>query len=748
MRRSVNFSASDGNFLLNWGENGFDAPYHRSLVINALPLQQPNSLLANLPLEILLSIIKEIKDPATFFTLNATCQGLKAMVEEGYKDQSKQFIRKLTAFITTRPIEDENEKVVIDIHAPYTQEWNELRYNTLHLALLTTEKIKKIYITAWDLLLQPVVWENKQDIAILMRGLLKVTPSINQPEKYATLLFTTFPKVLFTKMGLLQLDDCLQIVIKHFLIEEDSPAYQFIAEKFPPHAINLTKMRYIQYAHYPSFMFYAVNHFLELVERDDNSFKGYELPLFILLSTKYDLEKTNKKEQTVLLYALGEEENHWLESDQLYRLVNLLLEYKANYNARDHYGNTPLIYVCEYGEAALLSLLLKCPDIDVNTKNHADKNALQIVLSQRASSQSASLKLEMLLQHPKLNITLTNEQELNPLAYAVEYGTLTVIKALLLHPQMNKAWLKEQAIYEIYAAIESDALEQVQALLTHPHIIHSATHYFAFNYALWRGRESIVKAFLANVNPQEKNDFINQALALVITRCEREEFSLMVQRLIELGADCNLHDVGGMTALMKACRDEQKALVQFLLQQPEIDVNKETAEHDCALHQTVERGSVEMLQILLNDKKCAVNKVDLHSITALEIAVFSGNAEALHLLLNHQDIEVNIINEEGKSMLELAVTSKNKAMVQALFNKVTNPSIRLSAFNCAIEQAQDDIAEIFLTSLDEQEKMIFIAQAFALVVADNQMALAHKLREKYLLSISALKRGREDYETS
>jgi ankyrin repeat protein len=741
MRRSVNFSASDGNFLLNWGENGFDAPYHRSLVINALPFQQPNSLLANLPLEIILSIIKEIKDPATFFTLNATCQGLKAMVEESYKDQSKQFIKELIAFITTRPIEDENEKVVIDIPAPYTQEWNKLRYNALHLALLATEKIKKIYITAWDLLLQPVVWENKQDIVILMRRLLKVTPYINQPEKYATLLFTTFPKVLFTKMGLLQLDDCLQLVTKHFLIEEDSPAYQFIAERFPPHAINLTTMRYIQYDHYPSFMFYAANYFLELVERDDNTFTAHELPLSTLLSTKYDLEQTDKKGQTVLLYVLGAEDNHWLESDQLYRLVNVLLEYKANYNARDHYGNTPLIYVCEYGEAALLSLLLKCPDIDVNAKNHAGKNALQIVLGQSASS-----KLEMLLQHPQLDITITNEQELNPLAYAVECGTLTIIKALLLHPQMNKEWLKEQAIYEIYAAIESDALEQVQALLTHPHIIHSATHYFAFNYALWQGRESVVKAFLTNVNPQEKNDFINQALALVTTRCEREEFSLMVQRLIELGADCNLHDVGGMTALMKACRDEQKTLVHFLLQHPEIDVNKETVEHGCVLHQTVERGSVEMLQILLNDKKCAVNKVDLHSITALEIAVFSGNAAALHLLLNHQDIEVNIINEEGKSMLELAVTSKNKAMIQALLNKVTNPSIRLSAFNCAIEQAQDDIAEIFLTSLDEQEKMLFIAQAFALAVANNQMALAHTLREKYLLTISALKRGREDYE--
>lgn len=47
----------------------------------------------------------------------------------------------------------------------------------------------------------------------------------------------------------------------------------------------------------------------------------------------------------------------------------------------------------------------------------------------------------------------------------------------------------------------------------------------------------------------------------------------MVHLLLEVGANCNIQDFDGSTALMCACEHGHKAIVQMLLSQPGCDAN-------------------------------------------------------------------------------------------------------------------------------------------------------------------------------
>jgi ankyrin repeat protein len=88
-----------------------------------------------------------------------------------------------------------------------------------------------------------------------------------------------------------------------------------------------------------------------------------------------------------------------------------------------------------------------------------------------------------------------------------------------------------------------------------------------------------------------------------------------------------------------------------------------------ALHQAVVRGDQEIVKLLLNTSGININQQDAsHGMTALHLAVLFGHQEIIQLLLAH-GANMAVKTTEGKTAVELASTKKMRKYVRSVILK-------------------------------------------------------------------------------
>jgi ankyrin repeat protein len=103
----------------------------------------------------------------------------------------------------------------------------------------------------------------------------------------------------------------------------------------------------------------------------------------------------------------------------------------------------------------------------------------------------------------------------------------------------------------------------------------------------------------------------------------------------------NKQDYNGRTALMNASEYGQKEVVELLLDKKDTDVNKQDEGERTALMIASENEHIEIVELLLQYKNINVNKQDKHGNSALMIASEKEHEEIVLLLLQHKDIQIN-----------------------------------------------------------------------------------------------------------
>jgi ankyrin repeat protein len=526
---SLHTASSLVNFSLSPFFNGDSAlkAAERAQLLSALPEHQPDCIMLNtLPIEVLFIITAHIKDTTALIKLSATCQSLKALIEEHYENQYRQLVDELLLFAANCVNKSATR---VSVPTPYSQEWKKLKYQALETTLSIEEQIKKIYIMGWDLLLAAVTRHNTKDAAKLMKVVLDIVPYIDNKIPYVRKLFPSeFPTAFFHYLAHhTNLDRSLQLIVRHFPIEKNSPASQFILKQCPPHSITETDISSIEKQKNASFLFYAVGKFLSQLELNiENKIKGSEALIHALLKSS-NLKDRDQNGNTILLHILLVTKNAYIEATRrVYTLVKLLLDHGADPNARNAQGFNAL-------DKALC-------------ENNAHK-------------------------------------------------MLRTIQALLNHPKLEKEF-NNKVEYALYKAIEANDLDQVESLLR-ANALNSNSSLYSFYYAIWRGQDPIIHAFLHYLSAQEKLSLINNALILAIESNDKDEFSLIVKRLITLGGDCNVH-AEGVTVLRQACLYNQEELILFLLEQPTIEVNEIDEEEEEHLLDTLMRHKNKNLPLL------------------------------------------------------------------------------------------------------------------------------------------------------
>ena len=79
-------------------------------------------------------------------------------------------------------------------------------------------------------------------------------------------------------------------------------------------------------------------------------------------------------------------------------------------NSKNDDGKTPLHFACDKGHVETLELLLRCPDIDVNSKDDDGDTPLHLACTER-NVEAAKL----LLRHSDIDVSIENTDDSTPL---------------------------------------------------------------------------------------------------------------------------------------------------------------------------------------------------------------------------------------------------------------------------------------------------------------------------------------------
>lgn len=141
----------------------------------------------------------------------------------------------------------------------------------------------------------------------------------------------------------------------------------------------------------------------------------------------------------------------------------------------------------------------------------------------------------------------------------------------------------------------------------------------------------------------------------------------------------------GDTALIWASYYGQEAVVQFLLQLPNIDINIQDHElRFTALMWACNKGHLQIVKQLLAQANININARNRDKKTAFMFAVLSGQENIVKLFLENQDLDINAQEMWGNSALIMASSRGDAAIVKLLLDF---PGIKIDTQNNQKETA-------------------------------------------------------------
>jgi 26S proteasome non-ATPase regulatory subunit 10 len=144
--------------------------------------------------------------------------------------------------------------------------------------------------------------------------------------------------------------------------------------------------------------------------------------------------------------------------------------------------------------------------------------------------------------------------------------------------------------------------------------------------------------------------------------CSRKDAEAIVDVLLAKGADVNLKNNNGQTALHFAASKSNLDIARVLLsQKPAASARIKDKRGQLALHRAASVGNVPMLKALL-DANSPLNATDMDGMTALHHAISEGHGDAALLLLS-RGAEFDKKDKDDHVPLDLAPDAKTRDFV-------------------------------------------------------------------------------------
>lgn len=439
-------------------------------------------------------------------------------------------------------------------------------------------------------------------------------------------------------------------------------------------------------------------------------------------------------------------------------IVQLLLNRSdVDVNVKDNNGDTALIHAVREGHTKIVKMLLKHPKIDVNMSNKRGAIALMY-----AVNQGRKEIVEILLNYPKTDVNIKDEDNVSALMYAFsnlyaiinlfsehpEVGVhtqdvnLQIIKLLLKHPEIN---VNTDGYGALLCAVCQNRAEVVELLLNHPRLNADVNMLnAALPYASINGYTGIVKLLLNQSGIDiNGNNVDSYAVILSVVGGYEDIFRLFLEK----GVDVNKKYAEKFTALMYAVEAGNARMVNFLLNQPCIDINARNTEGETALDIANRKGRRSIIRLIQSKMASqsqqfgAIKKDIKHNRIAkikekFTLAVSQGDINGMDSLLeegsaNSKNI-VNARNKKGDTPLVIASDKGNLEAVKLLLEYGADLSLKdTNGDNALIRAAKKG-------HLDVVEELLFRKANINSVGQHNSTALMVAVENGHLRVVKLL----------
>lgn len=148
----------------------------------------------------------------------------------------------------------------------------------------------------------------------------------------------------------------------------------------------------------------------------------------------------------------------------------------------------------------------------------------------------------------------------------------------------------------------------------------------------------------------------------------------IVAAFLAKGADANMQDDNGKTALMRAVQASEFESLKILLNNEKTDVNLQDDDGKTALMQAIEHNLPEFVDAILAKKQVDLEVQDEHGRTALMQAAGQGNPQIVDALIKKR-ADINARDRQGRTALIEAVSGKHVACLRLLLESGANPNV-------------------------------------------------------------------------
>jgi ankyrin repeat protein len=369
---------------------------------------------------------------------------------------------------------------------------------------------------------------------------------------------------------------------------------------------------------------------------------------------------------------------HWtcMVSTGKANITKMLLDYGADIEARDKWGNAPLFLAALNHQTAIVDLLI------ASGANQEVKTDVGRHLIHAASMAPYPALMEKLLDNGA-DIETKDKYGQTPLYMAVCEGRAKNTETLL-HRGANIKVFNCDSMSVLHGAVQEDHLDVVEVLL---------------KYA--RDSSKIDLSSWVNAKDKGGDTALHQAAW--------KGHTAILEKLFHAGAKIEARASESRNALHIASQhghlDVIELLLKFARESSKIDmsswVNTKTKKGDTALHQAAWKGHTAILEKLL-DAGVKIETLTNGSQNALHCAAQEGHLDVIEVLLKsaHESPKINLSSwvntkdEGGGTALHYAAWQGHTAIVEKLLDAGAKIDLKakgnLTALQCATHCKQDE----------------------------------------------------------
>jgi ankyrin repeat protein len=382
------------------------------------------------------------------------------------------------------------------------------------------------------------------------------------------------------------------------------------------------------------------------------------------------------------------------------QLVRFLLDEGADIHVRDNRGNTPLHFAASRGHLEVTRILLELK-ADADSLNSEGLTPLQ-----RASEgpREGYLAIFQLFLDHGANVNVHDNRGSTLLHFAASEDHLEVAR-MLLERKANVNALDDEGSTPLHQASQSsrsgdpDIVQLVRLLLDDGADIHARDNRgnTPLHFAASRGHLEVARMLLelkADVNALNNEGLTPLHLAFYAPWKNPD----IMRLLLDHGADANVHDKSGNTLFHVAASKGDVKLACVLLERIAEVVNSQNDDGSTAFLLALRSENLDVARLLL-DHNPDVHARDVRGYTPLHFAVRNGHLDICRILLE-RNAEVNSQNDDGSTAFLLALRSENLDVARLLLDH--NPDVHArdvrgyTPLHFAVRNGHLDICRILL----------------------------------------------------